>query len=76
MLNPCEILSLAHETLAQLMPIFESIRAQGDLMCTFPLSRANVMGHMYNIRRSQVPKISVSHCRFGGGSVRNLIDVL
>lgn len=36
--NPFEYLDLAaEEHLAELMPIFEQLRAQGDLPCTYPL---------------------------------------
>lgn len=57
---------LAHETLAKLMPIFESIRAQDDFDCSFPisLSTASLSGPFFSSRKRllRAPAISVSHC--------------
>jgi dystonin len=43
-LKPNKIQNLADEHLAELMPIFERLRAQGDLPCTYPLHVSSSAG--------------------------------
>lgn len=66
--------SSASETLALLQPIFDSIRADGSSLCSFPLSRTSHVyfrGHSI-LRHKRIPKVSfsMSHCH--SDSVRNL----
>lgn len=61
-------LCVASETLALLQPIFDSIRANGSPLCSFPLSSSSVsFGRSFSrsfdplLRRTNLPRISVSH---------------
>lgn len=49
------------------MPIFESIRAQGDFECSFPisLSSTSLSGTFPSMRQKllRVPVVNVSHCQ-------------
>lgn len=57
---------IASETLAILMPIFETLRARGDTSDSFPmsLSMTSLGLKIANPREKllRVPKINVSHC--------------
>lgn len=46
------------------MPIFDSIRADGSQLCSFPLSSSNVSFARYDplMRRTNLPRVSVSRC--------------